>query len=341
MQRHIVGRLMSRRAFVGGVAALGASAGGLLLSTRASAPTRRLPRLGYLSAGPREARTDRVDGFLHGLRDLGYVEGETIAIEWRFTPQGAENEFDELANELVGLELDLIVIEGSTVAAQAAKRATTSTPLLGVNLSNPVQTGLVPNLANPGGNFTALASSLTGLPAKQLEILRSVVPGLQRVAVLVEAAAPSSVVISDQVQEAGRALNLDVQRVDLRYAEDLETAFETAMLAHQQAVFNAANTLLQPVRMQLAELAVRHRVASYGNRAYVEAGLLLGYGVDQSAVAVRAGAFVHKILSGTPAGDLPVEQPTVLEFVVNLRTAQALGLAIPREVAAQVTAWIN
>jgi putative ABC transport system substrate-binding protein len=300
-----------------------------------------MPRLGYLSAGPREARTDRVDGFLQGLRDLGYVEGQTIAIEWRFTPQGGENQFHDLAAELVGLRVDLMVVEGSTVAAEAAKEATTSLPLVGVNVANPVETGLVTSLARPGGNFTALASSLAGLPAKQLELLQSIVPGLHHLVVLVEAAAPSSVVLADQVREAGSALGVDVQRVELRYIEDLEAAFETAMLSRPDGVFNAANTLLQPARVQLAELALRHRIASYGNKAYAEAGLLLAYSVDQVNVARRAATYVDKIFKGTKPDELPVEQPATFEFVINLRTAQALSLTIPADVAAQVTEWVQ
>jgi putative tryptophan/tyrosine transport system substrate-binding protein len=182
---------------------------------------------------------------------------------------------------------------------------------------------------------------LPGLPATQLELLRMMVPGLERLAVLVEAAALSSVVISDQVRQACDALGIQVERFDLRFTEDLDTAFEAAMLWQADAVFNAANTLLQPARGQLAELGRRHRVPMYGNRAYAEAGLLMAYAVDQTAVASRAAAYVDKILKGAKPADVPVEQPSIFEFVVNLTTAQAIGITVPPEVAAQVTEWVT
>jgi putative ABC transport system substrate-binding protein len=303
-----------------------------------------VPRIGYLSLGPREAYANIVDAFLGSLRDLGYVEGQTIAIEWRFTRSGndsASAELAELAAELVRLPVDVIVSISSTPASQAAKAATSTIPIV-VAASDPVETGLVASLARPGGNVTGVSSAV-GLDTKRLDLLRSVVTGLTRAAALADATNPVNALLWDEFRQAAEQVEVQAQRIDLYSTSDLERGFDVAESGGAQALSVIAQALLLPVRKRVAELALQHRVPSIAvSGEWAEAGLLMTYGSADSLVIRRhAAVYVDKILRGAKPADLPVEQYTVFDFVVNMTTAQALGLTIPSDLATQVTKWVE
>ncbi len=301
----------------------------------------RVPRIGYLSPGPREVFATRVDAFLDGLRDLGYMEGQTVAIEWRFTPPGTNAQFHEMAGELVRLPVDVLVTY-NTAAAQAAKDATRTIPIVAVNVGLPVQSGLVSSLARPGGNLTGLAADTPGLPAKSLDLLRQVVPDLSRLAVLVDGANPANVAQWNDVRDAAETAGIQAEQVDLRTTDELEQAFQTPVLYRAQAVMCEALPLLIPVYARLAGLLLQHHLPGVApSYPMPEASLLLTYGPDFPAVARRGAVYVDRILKGANPADLPVEQPTVFDFAVNLKTAQTLGIAIPHDLASQVTQWIQ
>jgi putative ABC transport system substrate-binding protein len=338
---------VSRRAFVGGLAGLGVSMTGLALVSSACnlvAPLSRqprIPRIGYLTYAPREARADRIDAFLQGLRELGYSEGQTISIEWRF--YGDDPELSKLVDDFVQLPVDLIVTEGSTQAAQAAMRATTTIPILVINSTLPVQIGLVASFARPGGNVTVVAASTPGVATKRLEYLRAIVTGLTRAVCLVDPANPSNVAGWEEVHAAATEVGVQADRIDLATVADLDRVFESPIARQAQAIYNSASAFLLPVRARFAELALRYRMpAADINRVFAEAGLLMTYGPRGGAAAQshRAAVYVDKILKGARPADLPVDQPTEFDLVINARTAQALGLTIPPEVAAQVTEWV-
>jgi putative ABC transport system substrate-binding protein len=304
--------------------------------------TRRMPRIGYLCAGTRESRADRVDAFIGGLHELGYVEGQTIAIEWRFTPEGIENQFAELAADLVRLSVDVIVVEASTPAAQAVRRATGTIPIVASNIALPVQAGLVGSLARPGGNLTALTSSISGIEGKWVELLQEVVPRLARVVGLNDSTNDSSASGWEQLQTATEAAGLQLERVDLGSAQELEAAFDAPAFGVAQVLVNNAIALLSTRRARLAQLALQHRLPSISkNCPEAEAGLLMTYGPNLPTNSRRAATYVDRILKGARPADLPIEQPGSLELIVNVRTAEALGLTIPASMQPLVTEWIQ
>jgi putative ABC transport system substrate-binding protein len=308
-----------------------------------------MPRLGYLSPGPREGRADVVNAFVEGLRDLGYVEGQTIAIEWRFAPAGSEAftsaagrdaAWAELATELVRLPVDVIVSLSSTPASLAAKAATNTIPIV-VLAANPVETGLVASLSHPGGNVTG-PIGIVGVNTKHLELLRSVVPGLTRAAAFGDTTQPASAPQWDEFRRAAETAGVESQMVDLSSTDDLEHAFDLVESGGAQALSVISTALLLPVRERVAKLALKHRLPAIARGdGYAQAGLLMTYGANTLWGPRRAAVYVDRILRGAKPADLPVEQPTVFDFVVNLKTAQALGLTIPPDVAAQVTKWIQ
>jgi putative ABC transport system substrate-binding protein len=339
---------LKRRIFLRDAAWLAASAAGLTLLSSAcgllpSQTPARVPRIGFLGAQDRETMADRVDAFLQGLRDLGYVEGQTIAIEWRFSPEGSANQFAEMAAELVRLQVDVIVADGSTVAAQAAKQATSTIPIVFVAAAlSPVETGLVASLARPGGNLTAISNTTPGIYAKWVQLLRDVVPGLARTATLSFPGNPATVGIADEVRSAATASGVVDERIDLQSVNDVEVAFQEAASRGADGVIIAAIALLLRAVDHVAEVAVRHCLPTIGGtRDFVQAGSLMWYGANPLATRRRAAVYVDRILKGAKPADLPVEQPTVFDLVVNLKTARALRLSIPPSVAQQVTEWIQ
>jgi len=257
---------LNRRLFLQHVAMLSASTAGLTLLSSACGllpyrPT-RVPRIGYLAPGPRESRTEFVDAFLAGMRDLGYVEGQTISIDWRFTPAGSDARFPELAADLVRLPVDVIVTS-ATLASRAARQATSTIPIVAAGVAWPVETGLVASLARPGGNLTALSANAVGLATKHVELIRDVVPGLSRAAVLVDTTNPANDVEWDEISVATEQVGVRADRIDLRLADDLEAAFDAIVSRRTDAFIDAQNPLLLPVRDRFAALAQQHQLPGW------------------------------------------------------------------------------
>jgi putative ABC transport system substrate-binding protein len=300
----------------------------------------KVPRLGFLARGPREARKGWIEAFLQGLRGHGYAEGRDITIEWRFA-DGGDERFRELATELVELKLDVIVVAGSP-ATRAAGRATATIPIVFAAAADPVGTGLVASLARPGGNVTGLSQTGPQLTGKRLELLREAVPTLSRVAVLGEVANPIGGLDWRETQAAGLALGLQVDLVQVRDADDLEPAFTGSVIGQSDALVVLTHTATVSHRAEIVALAARQRLPSMSEiREFVAAGGLMAYGPSFPDLFRRAATYVDKILKGARPADLPVEQPTKFDFVVNLKTARALGLTIPPSVLQQATEVIE
>jgi putative ABC transport system substrate-binding protein len=296
----------------------------------ARAQQRRLPTIGYLHAGTAANIRHSTDAFLRRLGELGWVEGRTVAIEYRYA-EGRSESLAELVAEFVRLKVDVIVA-GPTPSVAAAKRATAVIPIVGVNF-DPVGSGLVASLARPGGNVTGPSSQGFDLIGKKVELLREVVPTLRRLAVLVDIGSDSIIemtsLVTDEVRAAGRTLGLEVVPAEIRRAADIVPAFE-ALKGRAEAIYVAGGGLMVANRGRIHTLAMGARLPTlYNNRNYVEAGGLMSYGPYIPHIFRRAADYVDKILRGTQPADIPVEQPTRFELVVNLTTAKALGLTIP------------
>lgn len=307
------------------VAATAASAG----IRAAGQPAGKVPRIGYLTPGEPGANAHLREAFRQGLRDLGYHVGRYIIIEERFA-EGSVERLAELAAELVRLPVDVIVAV-STGPTVAARKATASIPIVAVSVGDPVRLGLAAGLARPGGNVTGVAFSV-GLEsiAKGLEVLKVAVPAAKRVAVLSNANNPAQGLAVGDLKKAGRSLELELQPLEVRGPDDFDSAFAAMARDRAEALLVVVESMFIRQRVRLAELALKHRLPSmHGARENVEAGGLLGYGPSLAAQQRRAAAYVDKILRGAKPGDLPIEQPTLFELVVNLKTAKALGLTIP------------
>ena len=291
---------------------------------------KKVYRIGYLSArlrvGPRE------EAFLKGLRELGYVEGQNILIEWRFAKERPER-LSALATELANLNVDVIVTY-TTPAIQAAKQATKTIPIIMANVGDPVAAGFVASFARPGGNITGLTNLSPELGGKRLELLKEVSPKLSRAAVFwnPDAHAPAL----KQLENAARSLRVQLWPIDVRGPNDLDGAFEAAHKARADALITLPTSLLVDFRKQITELAMKRRLpAIYPNREIADAGGLMAYGPDILDNYRRAAVFVDKILKGAKPADLPVEQPMKFELVINLKTAKQIGLTIPPNVLAR------
>jgi putative ABC transport system substrate-binding protein len=264
------------------------------------------------------------------LRELGYVEGGSIVIEYRFA-EGKLERLSDLAAELVRLKVDVLVAAGGTPAASAAKRATTMIPIVMTNIGDPVAVGLVASLARPGWNVTGLSLLGPDTAGKRLELLKEVVPALSRVAVLWNPANPSHALHLKETLAAARALGVQVQSLEARGPEDFETAFKAARGAG--GILALGDPVYRLHRAAIIDLARRNRLpAIYEFRQYVAAGGLMSYGASLNDLYRRAAYYVDRILKGAKPADLPVEQPTKFELVVNMKTAKALGLTIPHSV---------
>lgn len=285
-------------------------------------------QIGFLVAD--SASTRLYDSFRQGMRDLGYVEGKTCVIRWR-SADGKYERLPGLAEELVRLKVDVIVA-GTTLSVQAAKKATTSVPIVMVAIPDPVGEGFAASLSRPGGNITGLSTIVTEASAKHVELLRVVIPNLSRVAVLINPSNPSDSLILEQINGAAFSSGVKVLPVEAGTAAEIEAGFSAMTRARAEAVIVAADSFFDVQRDQIARLAVKNRLPTiYSNREPTEAGGLMSYGQDLTDQYRRAAAYVDKILKGAKPSDLPVEQPLVLELVVNRKTAKALGLALPRE----------
>jgi len=313
--------MISRRAFIGSVAG-GLSAAPLAAGAQQGA---KVPRIGFLRAGP--PPKSWVEGFQQGLRDLGYVEGQNIVTEYRFT-DGSTGQLPDLAGELLRLKVDVILASG-TAAAQAAENLTRTVPIVFAGVNDPVGSGLVSNLSRPGKNITGTSLMSVDLLAKREELLKEVVPRLSRLAALGTPADPSYALQVKATETGARALGVQLDLIAVRSPNDFETAFKVARKA--QALIQFEAVFLTTHRTRLLELAVRNRLpAVYGLRDWVDGGGLMAYGPSFPEVYRRVAVYVDKILKGAKPGDLPVEQPTKFELVINLKTAKALGLTIPQ-----------
>lgn len=293
------------------------------------------PRIGVLStaADPSDATNEAVR---QGLRERGYVDGQNVRLEWRSLAGGVEG-LPELAAELVRLPVDLIVAQG-TAANRAAKDATATKPIVMTNASNPVKAGVVASLAHPGGNVTGLASLSAQLSGKRLELLKETVPSLARVAMLWD---PTIVDRADEFEDAAvtaRTLGIVLQSTGVRDDGDLETAFAAVIRERAEALFLQDNTVTRRNRAPIAAFALEQRLPAISiRREFVLAGTLMSYGPDFVDMNRRAASYVDRILKGARPADLPVEQPMRFELVINLKTAQALGLTIPEHILLQAT----
>jgi putative ABC transport system substrate-binding protein len=282
-----------------------------------------------------------INGFLQGLREHGYVEGQNIAIEYRFS-EDRDDRLPELAAELVNLKVRLIVASG-TPASFAARQATSTIPIvMGGIAANPVDTGLVASLARPGGNITGMSMMASQLGGKRLELLKAIVPGLERVAVFWNPPNPAYGPILKDLEEAAPTLGLKLQRLEVRVPEDFEGAFKAATRQRAGALIAPGDPLVSNRRKTVADLALKYRLpATMDIKEFAEDGGLLSLGVDLVDSYRRAATHVDKILKGANPADLPMEQPTKFDLVVNLKTARALGLAIPQSILVQATRVIQ
>jgi len=297
----------------------------------------KVARIGYLS--PNLAASPHLrDAFLQGLRDLGYVEGRNVVIEYG-DAGGKLEQLPTLAAELVALKVDVILAEGGTLGPRVAMRATTTIPIV-FAAGDPVGSGLVTSLARPGGNVTGLSTFGAELVGKRLELLKQAVPGIDRVAVLRQPSALGERTANDMLKAAdvaARALGVQPQFIEARGPDEFARAFSDMISARAGALTVLPSAMFLREHRRLADLAAKNRLpAVYPQREFVDAGGLMSYGANQSDLFRRAATYVDKILKGAKPGDLPVEQPTKFELVINLKTAKALGLTIPQSVLTHV-----
>jgi ABC-type uncharacterized transport system substrate-binding protein len=302
------------------------------LAAEAQQVGKRVPRIGYLDGGSISANSVRIEAFRRGLRELGYVEGQNISIEWR-SAEGRADRLPGLAAELVRLKVDVIVTGGAG-ATRPAKEATATIPIVMAQDSDPVGSGFVDSLARPGGNVTGLSILHPEISSKRLDILKEVLPRLSRVAYFGTSTWVGNGQGLKETELAAGALGVKLYYVDVLGPKDFETAFQAADKGQAEAgLMLVWGAVLSPRRKQIAELAVKSRLPTiYREREHVEAGGLMAYGPNIPDLFQRAATYVDKILKGAKPGDLPVEQPTKFELVINLKTAKALGLTIPQSV---------
>ena len=330
----------SRRGFLqGGLALAGFS---LLTGCEMSGqPASEVPRVGFLAVGSRDGRAFMIEGFLKGLREHGYVEGQNIVIEYRFSAD-RDDRLPALAGELVALKVRLILASG-TPASFAAKQATSTIPIvMGGLVADPVETGLVASLAHPGGNITGMSLMTAPLGGKRLELLKRTVPDLTRVAVFWNPPNPAYGPILKELEAAAPTLGVKLQRLEVRVPGDFEGAFEAAIRQRAGALVAPGDPLVANRPRMVADLALKYRLPTImDNKEFAEAGGLLSLGPDLVDSYRRAATHVDKILKGANPADLPMEQPAKLDLVVNLKTARTLGLTIPPSVLAQATQVIQ
>jgi putative ABC transport system substrate-binding protein len=286
----------------------------------------KLPTIGFLGSTTPARQSQWTAAFVQQLRELGWIEGRTVAIQYRWA-EGQSERFAEIAAEFVQLKVDVIVTVGAAVGA--AKQATAVIPIVFAVAGDPVGSGLVASLARPGGNVTGLSLQNTDLAAKRLELLREVVPGLRRFAILGNIGYRGAELEMNEIQEAARKLALEIDMLEIRHAEDIALAFE-AVKGRADALYVVPDALVSTYRIRINTLALGARLPTmYNFREYVEGGGLMSYGPNVADLFRRAADHVNKILRGTKPGDIPVEQPTKFDLIINLTTAKALGLVIP------------
>jgi putative tryptophan/tyrosine transport system substrate-binding protein len=318
---------MKRREFI---TLLGGAGAAWPLAARAQ-QAGKVPTIGFLGTTTQSVASQWVLGFIQRLRELGWIEGRTVAIEYRWA-EGRTERFAEFASEFVRLRVDLIVTMGTAVLA--FKHATSVIPIVFAVANDPVGGGLVANLARPGGNVTGLSVQAPDLAGKRLEVLRQVVPDLRSLAIIANVGYPSAVLEMEAVEAAAGRLGLDTIRLEIRRSEDIAPAIAT-LNGRAHAIYACADGLVSANRNRISMLALGARLSTTcPDRSYLEAGCLISYGPDYRDLFRRAADYVDKILRGTKPGDIPVEQPTKFDLVINLTTAKALGLTIPDKVLA-------
>jgi putative ABC transport system substrate-binding protein len=292
---------------------------------------KKTPRIGFLSSLAPAAVSDRTDAFRHGLRELGYIEGKNIQIDWRYA-EGQAERLAKFAAELVRLNVDVIVTGGPAVN-RYAKEATSSIPIVLTFDNDPVGNGFAASLARPGGNITGLSTHYPEISGKQLELLKEIIPRLARVAVLGNSTVPGNEQSLSQTELAGKALGVKVQYVDIPSPAEIESAFKAATKGRADAVLVLGSQIVTSQRKQFADLAAKSRLpAIYWTPESVDVGGLMSYSVSITDLFRRAAVYVDKILKGAKPADLPIEQPTKFELVINLKAAKRIGLTIPQSV---------
>jgi ABC-type uncharacterized transport system substrate-binding protein len=300
---------------------------------QAQQPT-KIPRIGVLGASPLSANLARIKAFREGLGELGYVEGKSIVIEWRFLEDKVDG-LPALAVELTRLKVDVLVAFGPT-STHAAKEATNTIPTVMAQVNDPIGAGFVASLARPGGNITGLSIMAPELSGKQLELLKEIVPKLSRVAIFGTSTQPGNAQSVKETELAAKTLGLQLQYLDVVDPKDVDTAFRNAVSGRVHAIIFLQSPVFSSRRKALAELAVKNRLpAMYPQTDYMNAGGLMFYGPSMSDLFHRAATYVDKILKGRTPADLPVEQPKKFEFIINLKAAKQIGLTIPPNVMAR------
>ena len=318
---------MRRREFI---ALLG---GAVARPLAVSAQQPKMPTIGFLSANAASAQTQWTAAFVQRLRELGWIEGRTVSIEYRWA-EGRSERYTEIATEFVRLKVNLILTAGNE-AAIAVKQATSVIPIVFAVAGDPVGTGLVASLARPGGNVTGLSLQFTDLAGKRLELLREVIPGLRRLAIIANINSPNAVKEMREVQSTAPTLGLEVSTLEIRRAEDIAPRLE-ALKGRADALYVCGDPLLNTNRIPLNTLALAARLpTTHGLREQIEAGGLMSYGANFTDLFRRSADYVDKILRGTKPADLPVQQPTKFELIINLRTAKALGITVPTSLLAR------
>jgi len=301
---------------------------------------KKVPRIGFLSATPYPLAVARVDAFKQGLRELGYIEGKNLVIEWRFS-DGSSDRLLALAVELVALKVDIIVSGGAAVT-RAAKKATTTIPIVMAADLDPVGSGHAASLAQPGGNITGLSLLSPELSGKQLELLKDTLPKLSLVAVLANSIEPGSTLTLKEIGFAAAALKLKLQQLDVFDPKDIETAIQSASKGRADAVLVLPSLVLNSRRAQTVEFMVKSRLpAIYFSADWIDDGGLMFYGASYPDLFRRSATYIDKILKGRTPAELPIEQPMKFELIINLKAAKQIGLTIPPEVLARANKVIR
>jgi putative tryptophan/tyrosine transport system substrate-binding protein len=296
--------------------------------------TGKVRRIGFLGATNPSLESARIEAFGQGMRELGHVEGKNIVTEYRWV-QGKFDRLPELADDLVRLNVEVIVTGGST-STGAAKKVTTTIPIVMAQVNDPVGSGIVASLSRPGGNITGLSTLAPEISGKQLELLKAIVPRLSRVAVFGSSTAPGNAQALRETEVAAAGFGAKLQYLDVLRSSDIETLFHLAIKGRSNAALVLSSPALNSQRKQIADLAIKNRLpAIFFNPEFVEEGGLMSYAVSFTNLYRRAATYVDKILKGAKPGDLPVEQPTKFELVINLKTAKQIGLTIPQNVLAR------
>src|SRR5437762_3572252 len=303
----------------------------LCLSVEAQ-QTKKIPQIGFLVPDSQSAASIRTEAFRQGLHELKYVEGQNIVIEYRFA-EGKIDRFPDLAAELARLKVDIIVAAGGNGITRAAQQATNTIPIVMTNVLDPVGSGLIASLARPGGNITGLTAISSDLAGKRLELIKEALPKASRIAVLLDPGDASKVVELKEVQAAAHSLGIKLQSIEVRSPADFEKAFKAGVRKQAGALLVLQSAVTNTHRKSIAELATKNRLPTmWGESGLLDAGGLMSYGPNYTDLFRRAATYVDKILKGTKPADLPVEQPTKFEFVINLKTAKQIGLTIPQSV---------